>query len=446
MGRDAQKSWSVHRAESESPAPPAGPILVTETKADEEVPSPSPTRGLHIPQPPHRLGHETSFCDRYLSAAGEVARPDVATPAAEMRDHAFQLIRVLDDHGTAVGPWNPNLGVADLKAGLRHMMLTRVFDERMHRAQRQGKTSFYMQCRGEEAIACAQTTALRADDMCFPTYRMQGILITRGYPLLDMMNQIYSNAEDPLKGHQLPVLYSSRAHGFFSLSGNVATQYCQAVGWAMACAYRGLDSIAAAWIGDGSTAEGDFHNALTFAAVYRAPVILNIVNNQWAISSFQGLAGVGNATFASRAIGYDLPGLRVDGNDFLAVYSATAWAAERARRNLGATVIEFYTYRSGAHSTSDDPTRYRPAAEELKWPFGDPIERLKAHLIGHGAWSEEEYRALHEKLTEEVRVIGKQADAVGTLGQSKPSAAEMFSDVYKTADWRLRRQRQKLGI
>jgi 2-oxoisovalerate dehydrogenase E1 component alpha subunit len=445
-------SHALNRALEEPAAVDGAPALegkassVLSGKADCAVTKLPPIRGLHIPQPPHRLGQETSFCNTHLSAPGEVANPDVATPASGLRDHAFKLIRVLDDQGAAVGPWNPHLQLAELKQALRHMMLTRVFDERMHRAQRQGKTSFYMQCRGEEAIACAQTMALRPDDMCFPTYRMQGILIARGYPLLDMMNQIYSNAQDPLKGHQLPVLYSSRAHGFFSLSGNVGTQYCQAVGWAMACAYRGLDNIAAAWIGDGSTAEGDFHNALTFASVYRAPVILNIVNNQWAISSFQGLAGVGSATFASRAIGYDLPGLRVDGNDFLAVYAATAWAAERARRNLGATVIELFTYRSGAHSTSDDPTRYRPAEEERKWPLGDPIERLKAHLVGCGVWSEEEHRALHEKLVEEVREIGKQADAVGTLGQSKPSVAEAFADVYKTDDWRLRRQRQKVGI
>ncbi len=161
-----------------------------------------------------------------------------------------------------------------------------------------------------------------------------------------MMNQIYSNAQDPLKGHQLPILYSARAYGFFTLSGNIGTQFAQAVGWAMASAYSHDSKIASAWIGDGSTAAADFHYALTFAAVYRAPVVLNIVNNQWAISSFQGMAGGESTTFAARALGYGLPGLRVDGNDFLAVYAASQWAAERARANLGATVIEFYTYRA----------------------------------------------------------------------------------------------------
>src|SRR5207248_3788596 len=175
---------------------------------------------------------------------------------------------------------------------------------------------------------------------CFPSYRQQGLLIARGYPLTEMMNQIYSNACDPVKGRQLPIMYSTKEYGFFSLSGNLGTQFPQAVGWAMASAYKGDRRIAASWIGEGSTAEPDFHHALTFASVYRAPVILNVVNNQWAISSHQEIAGGEAATFAARAIGFGLACLRVDGNDFLAVYGATKWAAERARANHGATLIE----------------------------------------------------------------------------------------------------------
>ncbi|MBL7372565.1 3-methyl-2-oxobutanoate dehydrogenase (2-methylpropanoyl-transferring) subunit alpha, partial [Escherichia coli] len=121
-----------------------------------------------------------------------------------------------------------------------------------------------------------------------PSYRQQGILITRGYPIVQMMNQIYSNRADPLEGRQLPIMYSSKQFGFFSISGNLATQYPQAVGWAMASAAKGDTRISATWCGEGSTAEGDFHSALTFATVYKAPVIFNVVNNQWAISSFSG--------------------------------------------------------------------------------------------------------------------------------------------------------------
>lgn len=406
----------------------------------------SEPRGLYVPQPQHRTGAENSFGRLNLSAPGEILRPEVTASASTMRELPFGLIRVLNDAGRAVGPWNPRLPPSELRRGLRAMLLTRLYDERMVRAQRQAKASFYIQCRGEEAVACAQAMALRPSDMCFTTYRLQGVLITRGYPLVDMMNQIYSNASDPLKGRMLPILYSSRQYGFFSQSGAVATQFCHAVGWAMACAYRGSDDIAAGWIGDGATAQVDFHDALTFASVYRAPVILNVVNNQWAISTVQEFAGTGDATFASRAIGYGLPGLRVDGNDFLAVFAVTQWAAERARRQLGATLIELYTYRAGAHSTSDDPTRYRPAEEQSQWPLGDPVERLKEHLKVLGEWTDEQHDALSQELTSEVREAGKKADAVGSFGQSKPNPSEMFFDVYKTPDWRLQQQAKKAGF
>ena len=208
-----------------------------------------------------------------------------------MSDLAYGLVRVLDDNGCASGPWDPKLDPETLRRGLKAMLLTRAYDERMYRAQRQGKTSFYMKCTGEEAVAIAAASALDTADMCFPTYRQQGLLIARGWPLREMMNQVYSNCGDRLKGRQMPVFYSSREAGFFSISGNLATQFSQAVGWAMGSAACSDTRIAAAWIGEGATAEGDFHYALTFASVYRAPVILNVVNNQWAISSFSGIAG-----------------------------------------------------------------------------------------------------------------------------------------------------------
>ena len=251
----------------------------------------TPTLSLRVPEPSGRPGDAPDFSHLQFDPAGAVSRPEVSTAPYEMRDHAFRLVRVLDDEGKAVGPWDPKLDPEVMRRGLKAMILTRAFDERMHRAHRQGKTSFYMKCTGEEAIAVAQGMILSREDMGFPTYRQQGLLIARGYPLATMMNQIYSNAEDPIKGRQLPIMYSAKDYGFFTISGNLGTQVPQAVGWAMASAYKGDDKIAISWIGDGATAEGDFHNALTFAAVYRAPVILNVVNNQWAISSFMGIAG-----------------------------------------------------------------------------------------------------------------------------------------------------------
>lgn len=406
----------------------------------------TPTLSLRVPEPSGRPGDTPDFSHLKLDAPGAVDRPEVSAAPAEMRDHAFRLIRVLDDEGRAVGPWDPKLNPETMRRGLKAMILTRAFDDRMHRAHRQGKTSFYMKCTGEEAIAVAQGMILSREDMGFPTYRQQGLLIARDYPLATMMNQIYSNAEDPIKGRQLPIMYSAKDYGFFTISGNLGTQYVQAVGWGMASAIRGDDKIAITWIGDGSTAESDFHSALTFAAVYRAPVILNIVNNQWAISSFQGIAGGLETTFASKGIGYGLPALRVDGNDFLAVWAATQWAEERARTNQGATIIELFTYRGAPHSTSDDPSRYRPGDEHEKWPLGDPIARLKQHLIAIGEWSDEQQEEAEKEAVEKVRAAAKESEAIGTLGQSRPSVKTMFEEVYATEDWRLVEQRREVGV
>ena len=400
---------------------------------------------LHVPEPRSRPGEATAAFPA-TAAAGATRRPDPLAMEHGMRDLPFELIRVLDDDGAALGPWSPAVSPATLLRGLRAMMLTRTFDERMFRAHRQGKTSFYMKSTGEEAIAVAQSLALAAEDMCFPTYRATGWLHARSYPLSSLVNQIFSNAMDPLKGRQLPILYSARDYGFYSLSGNVGSRFGHAVGWAMASAYRNDERIALGYIGEGTTAEGDFHEALTFASVYHAPCILCVTNNQWAISSFSGIAGADETTFAAKAIGYGLPGLKVDGNDFLAVWAATEWAAERARSNRGATLIEFYTYRAGGHSTSDDPTKYRPADEALHWPLGDPIERLKLHLLRLGEWDEDRHALLESELDATVRAAVKEGEAVGTLGESKPAVTEMFEGVFAKPDWRIVEQRRELGI
>nr|WP_294847993.1 3-methyl-2-oxobutanoate dehydrogenase (2-methylpropanoyl-transferring) subunit alpha [uncultured Sphingomonas sp.] len=403
-----------------------------------------PALALHVPEPPFRPGDTPDFSSIKVPAAGAASRPDVAVEAEETFPLVTSLVRVLDEAGKAVGPWDPKLDADTLRKMLTDMKTVRVFDDRMYRAQRQGKTSFYMKCTGEEAIAVAAAAAMDPDDMHFPTYRQQGLLVSRGYPLKTMMCQIYSNAGDPLHGRQLPIMYSDKSHGFFSISGNLGTQYPQAVGWAMASAIKGDSRIAMGWIGDGATAEGDFHNAMTFATVYQAPVILAVVNNQWAISSFSGIAGAEQATFASRAVGYGMAGLRVDGNDALAVYAAVKWASERARMNKGPTLIEFFTYRAEGHSTSDDPTGYRAKGEEKEWPLGDPIARLKAHLITLGEWDEERDTALDAEINTTVRAAQKEAEAMGILpDQGFDNIPSMFEDVFATIPTHLAEQRDE---
>ena len=403
---------------------------------------------LHVPEPSGRPGCATDFSYLQVSGAGNVRKPPVDTSHFETADLAYALVSVLDRDGHAVGPWVPDIDTTQLRKGLRAMMKTRIFDARMTIAQRQRKTSFYMQCLGEEAIAVAHGAALHKGDMCFPTYRQQGLLLSReDVTMTQLICQLMSNEADTLKGRQLPVMYSFKRADFFSISGNLATQFPQAVGWAMASAIKGDTRIASAWIGDGATAESDFHTALTFAHVYRAPVILNVVNNQWAISTFQAIAGGESTTFAGRGVGCGIASLRVDGNDFIAVYAASAWAAERARRNLGPTLIEWVTYRAGPHSTSDDPSKYRPADDWSHFPLGDPIIRLKQHLIATGNWSEEEHAAVSAELEAEIIGAQKEAERFGTLaGGQIPSAATMFEDVYKEMPEHLRRQRQELGL
>jgi len=371
----------------------------------------------------------------------------VDTVPVDTSDLAYSLVRVLDEDDCAVGPWALPIEPELLRRGLRSMMKTRIFDNRMVIAQRQKKMSFYMQSLGEEAIGTAHALALRKGDMCFPTYRQQSLLMARDVSLVDMICQLLSNEHDPLKGRQLPVMYSVRDAGFFSISGNLATQFIQAVGWGMASAIKGDTKIASGWIGDGATAEADFHTALTFAHVYRAPVILNVVNNQWAISTFQALAGGEATTFAARGVGCGIASLRVDGNDFLAVYAASQWAVERARSNLGPTLIEWITYRGGPHSTSDDPSKYRPADDWSRFPLGDPIARLKRHLIGLGIWSEAEHEQTHKELEAQVIAAQKEAERWGTMATGQiPSAASIFEDVYKDMPAHLRLQRQQLGV
>ena len=409
------------------------------------APANRPPLSLHVPEPRFRPGDAVDYTHVEVPPAGSARRPEPGDAAASFHELSFGLVRVLDEENRAVGPWAPRLSPDMLRQMLRNMALVRAFDERMFRAQRQGKTSFYMKSTGEEAVSVAAAMAMQRDDMCFPSYRQQGILITRDYSLVEMMNQIYSNKGDKLQGKQLPIMYSAKDYGFFSISGNLATQYPQAVGWAMASAAKGDSRIAATWCGEGSTAEGDFHSALTFATVYRAPVIFNVVNNQWAISSFSGFAGAEATTFAARAVGYGIAGLRIDGNDALAVYAATEWAAERARTNAGPTLIEHFTYRAEGHSTSDDPSAYRSADEATGWPLGDPIRRLRDHLIALGEWDLDAHAAQDLELAELVKKAQKEAETNGILGHGLHQPLDtLFDGVFEEMPWHLREQQAQM--
>lgn len=397
---------------------------------------------LQVPEPPARPGAPSDFSYLSLQDAGVAPRPDPFCSPDSVLELSQGLIRVLDDEGQAQGQWATHTDPEQLLHGLKTMMLVRAFDVRMFHAQRQKKLTFYIQSYGEEAISTAQTMMLKDGDMQFPSYRQLGILLAQGMPIADLMCQLYSNSCDPLKGRQLPALYSYKQYGFYSISGNLATRFLIGVGWAMASAIKGDNKIATSWIGDGATAEGDFQTALTFAQVYNAPIILNVVNNQWAISSFQSLAGGGGNTFAARGAGTGVVSLRVDGNDFLACLAVSAWAAERARHNGGPTLIEWVTYRAGPHSSSDDPTKYRPNDEWEHFPLGCPIERLKTYLIKQGHWSEDQHQSYQTEIEQQILEAQKQAEAIGgSMEKAYHQHAEaMFDDVYAEKPWHLLEQ------
>lgn len=399
---------------------------------------------LFVPQASSRPETTPDFSHIQIPRPDASFKPDALAPALEVQPLAYGLVRVLDDDHQVSGPWVPTLSDEQLIKGLSQMIQVRAYDDRMFKMQRQGKLSFYVKSSGEEAVSIAQGMALNNTDMLFPSYRQQGLLFSRQHSIEEMMCQCLSNAKDNIKGRQMPIFYSAKQHNFFSISGNLATQYSQAVGWAMASAYKGENHIAAAWVGDGTTAAADVYHALVFGSTYKAPVILNVVNNQWAISTPQSFASAGT-TFAARSIGFNMPGIRVDGNDFLAVYAVTQWAAERARQGGGPTMIELYTYRSEGHSTSDNPDAYRGKDEAAHWPLGDPIERLKQHLINTGSWSETQHQQLCDEITQQITDCWQSALSHGSLenGPHWP-VSSMFEDVFAEQPAHLTQQSAQL--
>lgn len=348
------------------------------------------------------------------------------------------LRRVLDDDGNVVaGTQAPVYPEAELRAMYRTMLLVRLIDERMLRLQRQGRLGFYMTSTGEEATHMA-VAALRPDDWIYPSYREPGAAFFRGYTLKEYISQLYGNIEDPVKGRQMPVHHAVRRINYMSISSPVGTQIPQATGTAQAAKIAGRQDVTIVYFGEGATSTGEFHVGMNFAGVWKSPCIFFCRNNGWAIST-PGAKQTAARSIAIKALAYGMPGVRIDGNDVLAVLQATAEAAARARAGDGPTLIEALTYRRGAHSSSDDPSVYRDPNEPKQWESSDPIERFRRYLAKKKVWTEAWDAEIRAELDGEI-VTAHDA----SQGLPPPPVETLFDDVYEELPWHLREQREWL--
>jgi pyruvate dehydrogenase E1 component alpha subunit/2-oxoisovalerate dehydrogenase E1 component alpha subunit len=356
------------------------------------------------------------------------------TATAELSAKSDGLLQVLSEEGTVNPELDPHLSPDPLRTLYRAMLRLRLLDERMLALQRQGRIGFYGLSTGEEAAVIGSAYALGSKDWIFPALRQGGAALLRGLPLEQLIAQCIGNALDPQKGRQMPCHYSYKPANFVAWSSCIGTQLPHAVGVAWAAKLKGDPIVAMAYMGDGATSEGDFHVAMNFAGVYRAPVVFFCQNNQWAISvPFAQQTAAKN--IAVKAEAYGFAGVRVDGNDVLAVYRASRAAVEKARSGGGPTLIEAVTYRMGGHSSSDDPTRYRDETEVKTWQKRDPIERLRRYLMQNELWSDSADEALRKALEAEI------GQAIKTVEAAPPPPVEsLFDDVYAEMPWHLRAQ------
>lgn len=351
---------------------------------------------------------------------------------------ALELMQIMSTEGIVDRKKEPTIPDQDLLKLYRLMLLTRQLDDRMMKLQRQGRIAFYLQSTGEEAAIIGSAYALEPRDWIFPAYRESAAAFLRGFPLTKFVSQLIGNANDPIKGRQMPIHYAVREKNFASVSSPVGTQIPQAVGTAWAAKIKKDPIVVLTYFGEGATSEGDFHVGANFAGVFHVPVILFCRNNGYAISvpiSRQ----TASESVAIKAKAYGFPGVRVDGNDILAVIKVTREAVERARSGGGPTLIEAVTYRQGAHSSSDDPRAYRVDDEVQRFVQMDPIVRFKRYLLERNLWNDQKEEEAQTQLKEEILTAVAEAEKFGP-----PPLDSMFEDVFAEMPESLREQRDQL--
>ena len=339
------------------------------------------------------------------------------------------IVRLLAPDGTAVGNVEVGLSEDERRELLRLIILCRRLDRECWALQRQGELTVYPPFEGQEAAQVGSAFALGPDDFVFPSFRELAAAVVRGVDIVEYLQYHrgtwHGGPYDPIASRFAPICVP------------VATQIVHAVGWAMGAKLDRSSACSLAYFGDGSASEGDFHEGANLAAVFRAPAILFCQNNGWAISvpSNEQFA----APIAARAAGYGMPGVRVDGNDVLAVYAVTRDAVERARAGEGPTLIEAVTYRIGSHSTADDAARYRDEEEVTAWRERDPIDRYRTHLLDAGTIDDAFVRSCDDEAEAWVADVRAKLTALG-----EPPASEMFDHAFADPPPTLLRQREEL--
>lgn len=345
---------------------------------------------------------------------------------------ATKMLQVIDAKGKGKAP--KGLDEAGLKEMFRAMLFTRLFDQRGMNLQRQGRIGFFVPSMGQEASQIGAGYAMQGEDFLFPSYRTHSLALLKGVSLKSMYDQMWGNKADRAKGRQMPNHFTFRDINWVSISSPIGTQITQAAGAARAAQIRG-DALAVwAWFGDGGTSSNDFHAGLNFAGVWKSPCIFMCENNHWAISVPQEMQ-TASQSFAAKAVGYGMPGIRVDGNDVLAVYEAASEARERAVAGKGPTLIETVTFRMGPHSSSDDPTRYQAKELYEAWQKKDPIDRFRTWLDKEGIWTQDWEDGLTETLKAEIAAAVEAAESTPT-----PEIDTIFEDVYAEMPKLLRQQ------
>lgn len=344
------------------------------------------------------------------------------------------VVTVLGPDGAADPATDPGLPLERVVALYEAMVRTRTLDERLVLLQRQGRIGFHIGSMGEEACILGSAAALDDADWLFPCYREFGALLLRGMPLQSYIDNMYGNANDPVKGRQMPDHYTGRKYHFGSVSSPIGTQITQAVGFSWAAKMKGDPSVSLVYFGEGATSSSEFHNGMNFAGVFKTPTVFLCRNNGWAISVPVDKQ-TGSKTFAQKGFAYGVRAVRVDGNDLLAVYAVTRDAIARARRGEGPTLIEALTHRLSGHSTSDDPKAYRKEQEMLDERRKDPLPRLRAHLELRGAWDDAREKALVDALDADIKAAVEAAE-----GAPAPALDTLFDEVYAARPWHLEAQ------